>query len=71
MGRPFVANNDLVRQFEAGADRPARPCSYCNKCLLNVLEHPLGCYDESRYDSRQQMIEGIMSSYRGMGEAGD
>ncbi len=71
IGRPFVANNDLVRQFEAGADRPARPCSYCNKCLFNVLEHPLGCYDESRYDSRQQMIEEIMSVYRGMGEAGD
>ena len=40
-----------------GDDRPPRPCSYCNKCLFNLLEHPLACYDERRFDSREAMIE--------------
>jgi 2,4-dienoyl-CoA reductase (NADPH2) len=63
IARPLIANNDLVRFFERGLDGPARPCTYCNKCLFNVLEHPLGCYDERRYDSRDQMIGEIMSVY--------
>ena len=45
--RPLVANRDLVLQFKAGADKPASPCSYCNKCLVNVVESPLGCYDQT------------------------
>ena len=24
-----------------------RPCTYCNKCLVHVVEHPIGCYEES------------------------
>jgi hypothetical protein len=44
-------------------DTPARPCTYCNKCLVNVVENPLGCYDESRFASRDAMIEEIMSVY--------
>ena len=31
-----------------------KPCSYCNKCLVNVVEHPLGCYDETRFASRKR-----------------
>ncbi|MBX3069236.1 MAG: NADH:flavin oxidoreductase [Thermomicrobiales bacterium] len=63
IGRPLVANNDLVEQFRAGRDRPALPCTFCNRCLNNVLQHPLGCYDESRYPNRQAMIDEIMSVY--------
>jgi 2,4-dienoyl-CoA reductase-like NADH-dependent reductase (Old Yellow Enzyme family) len=63
IGRPLVANNDLVHMFAAGLDRPPRPCTYCNKCLVNVLENPLGCYDESRYGSREEMIREILSVY--------
>jgi 2,4-dienoyl-CoA reductase-like NADH-dependent reductase (Old Yellow Enzyme family) len=63
IGRGLVANNDLVRLFEQGHDLPPRPCTYCNKCLYNVLEHPLGCYDETRYDSRDEMIREIMSVF--------
>ena len=58
-----VANNDLVELFRAGHDLPPRPCTYCNKCLYNVLEHPIGCYDERRFPSREAMIEQIMSVY--------
>jgi 2,4-dienoyl-CoA reductase (NADPH2) len=63
IARPLVANNDLVRQFAAGRDRADRPCTYCNKCLTHVVEHPIGCYEESRFDSREQMLEQIMSVF--------
>lgn len=63
IARPLVANNDLVQLFEQGYDRPPNPCTYCNKCLFHVLEHPLGCYDESRFASREEMIRQIMIVY--------
>jgi len=63
IARPLVANPNLVELFRAGHDRPPRPCTFCNKCLYNVLEHPLGCYDERRFDSREEMIAEIMSVY--------
>jgi 2,4-dienoyl-CoA reductase (NADPH2) len=63
IGRPLVANNDLVRQFEAGRDRAERPCTYCNKCLVHVVEHPIGCYEESRFESREAMLAEIMSVF--------
>jgi 2,4-dienoyl-CoA reductase (NADPH2) len=63
IARPLVANNDLVQMFARGLDRAPKPCTYCNKCLVNVLENPLGCYEESRYDSREQMIAQIMSVF--------
>jgi 2,4-dienoyl-CoA reductase (NADPH2) len=63
IARPLVANNDLVELFAQGLDRAPRPCSYCNKCLFNVLENPLGCYDERRFASREEMLAEIMSVY--------
>jgi 2,4-dienoyl-CoA reductase (NADPH2) len=63
IGRGLVANNDLVELFRAGHDVPPRPCTYCNKCLYNVLEHPIGCYDERRFASREEMVEQILSVY--------
>jgi 2,4-dienoyl-CoA reductase (NADPH2) len=63
IARPLVANNDLVRLFEAGHDRPPNPCTYCNKCLVNVLENPIGCYEESRFPSREAMIREILSVF--------
>ena len=65
IARPLVANPDLVRYFEQGHDRAPRPCTYCNKCLFAFVENPLGCYEERRYDSREQMIDEIFSVYRG------
>jgi len=63
MARPLIANNDLVKQFAAGHDRAAKPCTYCNKCLVHVVEHPIGCYEESRFDSRDEMLAEIMSVF--------
>jgi 2,4-dienoyl-CoA reductase-like NADH-dependent reductase (Old Yellow Enzyme family) len=63
IARPLVANNDLVELFAAGHDRPPRPCTYCNKCAVNTLKNPLGCYEERRYDSREEMVREIMSVF--------
>jgi 2,4-dienoyl-CoA reductase-like NADH-dependent reductase (Old Yellow Enzyme family) len=63
IARPLVANPDLVRHFEHGLDRAPRPCTYCNRCLFAFLENPLGCYEQSRYGSREEMIREIFSVY--------
>jgi len=63
IARPLVANNDLVQQFAAGRDRAAAPCTYCNKCLVNVVENPIGCYEQSRFPSREEMVRQIMSVF--------
>jgi 2,4-dienoyl-CoA reductase-like NADH-dependent reductase (Old Yellow Enzyme family) len=63
IARPLVANPNLVELWRAGEDRPSRPCTFSNKCLFNLLESPLGCYDEGRYDSREQMLDEIYSVY--------
>jgi len=63
IARPLIANNDLVQVFQRGQDRADRPCTYCNKCLVNVVENPLGCYERSRFDSHEAMIEQIMSVF--------
>jgi 2,4-dienoyl-CoA reductase-like NADH-dependent reductase (Old Yellow Enzyme family) len=65
IARPLVANPDLVRHFERGLDRAPRPCTYCNRCLYRFIEDPLGCYEESRYDSREEMVREIFSVYEG------
>jgi 2,4-dienoyl-CoA reductase-like NADH-dependent reductase (Old Yellow Enzyme family) len=61
--RPLIANNDLVEVFRRGQDRADKPCTYCNRCLVNVVENPLGCYEESRFPSREAMIAQIMSVF--------
>ena len=63
IARPLVANPDLVRWFERGHDTAPKPCTYCNKCLFNFVENPLGCYEESRFGSREEMVEQILSVY--------
>jgi 2,4-dienoyl-CoA reductase (NADPH2) len=63
IARSLVANNDLVRQWAEGRDLPERPCTYCNKCLLNAPKNPMGCYELSRFADRDAMIEQLMSIY--------
>jgi len=69
IARPLLANPDLPMLLKEGWPGPKDPpCSYCNKCLLNVLEHPLGCYDErrfSRFGSRsyEEMIAEVMEVF--------
>jgi 2,4-dienoyl-CoA reductase-like NADH-dependent reductase (Old Yellow Enzyme family) len=62
--RPLIANNDLVEIFRRGQETPDKPCTYCNKCLVNVVENPLGCYEESRFPSYDAMVAQIMSVFR-------
>ena len=64
IARSLVANPDLVEHWRAGRDLPDRPCTYCNKCLLNAPKNPMGCYEEARYPSREAMLAEIMSVYR-------
>ena len=63
IARSLIANNDLVQQFARGIGRPANPCTYCNNCLVNAVENPLGCYDESRFPSREAMVQEILSVF--------
>jgi len=30
---------------------------------VHVVEHPIGCYEESRYKSREEMIAEVMSVF--------
>ncbi len=70
IGRPLIANVNLpkILQRQNGPDA-GKECTYCNKCLLNDLENPLGCYELSRYDGdtfEQQynnMLKSVMSVF--------
>jgi hypothetical protein len=46
-----------------GRDVPERPCTYCNKCLLNAPKNPMGCYELARFPSREAMIDELMTIY--------
>src|SRR5215471_6051832 len=63
IARSLVANNDLVQQWAMGRDLPERPCTYCNKCLLNAPKNPMGCYELARFPSREAMIDELMTIY--------
>ena len=70
IGRALIANPDLPRILkQANGPEPGRECTYCNKCLLNDLENPLGCYELSRYDGDsfeeryQNMLTNVMSVF--------
>ncbi len=64
IARPLVANNDLPRILLSGRDLPEQPCSFCNRCLVNALANPLGCYDVRRFKGdRDAMIQEVMSVF--------
>jgi 2,4-dienoyl-CoA reductase (NADPH2) len=63
IARPLIANPQLPQVLASGADLPERPCSFCNRCLLNAIANPLGCYDERRFPDRETMIREVMSVY--------
>jgi 2,4-dienoyl-CoA reductase (NADPH2) len=64
IARPLIANRNLPMVFLAGHDRPVKPCTHCNKCTVNVLLHPLGCYEVSRYDGDYDaMVKEILSVF--------
>jgi 2,4-dienoyl-CoA reductase (NADPH2) len=63
IARPLLANPDLpksARLASQGGNRDytaAVPCTCCNRCTANVLEHPLGCYERSRFESYEAMMD--------------
>lgn len=60
IGRPLVANNDLPHIIEEGREI-AQPCTFCNRCLVNAVYNPLGCYDLTRFNYDQAaMINEVM-----------
>jgi 2,4-dienoyl-CoA reductase-like NADH-dependent reductase (Old Yellow Enzyme family) len=71
IGRPLIANNDLPEILRtANGPTRQRECTYCNKCLLNDLANPLGCYEVSRFDGDtfeekwEALIKDVMSVYQ-------
>jgi len=65
IARPLIANNDLAKIIAEGKDLPDRPCSFCNRCLLNAIANPLGCYDTKRFDGNHDaMIREIMTVFQ-------
>src|SRR5262249_57671038 len=70
IARPLIANPDLpkILQTQDGPD-PGRECTYCNKCLINDLANPLGCYELSRYpgttfeEKYEAMMRSVMSIF--------
>jgi 2,4-dienoyl-CoA reductase (NADPH2) len=64
IARALVANPNLVQIFASGKDLPDRPCTHCNKCLVNALKNPVGCYELSRFDGDyDRMIREVMSVF--------
>lgn len=63
IARSLVANPDLLSHWKAGKEQPDRPCTYCNRCLINVIENPLGCYETKRYPSHEAMVKEIMAVF--------
>jgi 2,4-dienoyl-CoA reductase-like NADH-dependent reductase (Old Yellow Enzyme family) len=60
MARPLLANPDLVEEFRAGREMPARPCNHCNRCSLGTGTLPLGCYEPARFSSVDEMERQII-----------
>jgi 2,4-dienoyl-CoA reductase-like NADH-dependent reductase (Old Yellow Enzyme family) len=64
IARPLIANNDLPKILAQGHAEPPQPCSFCNRCLLNAIANPLGCYDVRRYGGdRDAMLKDVMSVF--------
>jgi 2,4-dienoyl-CoA reductase-like NADH-dependent reductase (Old Yellow Enzyme family) len=63
LARPLIANPDLPKMFAEGLDRPPNPCVYANKCLTHLATDPVGCYEESRFDSREEMVRQALAVY--------
>ncbi|MDQ8731634.1 NADH:flavin oxidoreductase [Bradyrhizobium sp. LHD-71] len=61
IARPLIANPDLLKQFEKGLERPENPCSFCTLCCSHTAVFPLGCYDERRFESREDMLNQVIA----------
>ena len=64
IARPLIANRDLPHVLQSGKDLPEKPCTFCNRCLVNAPANPLGCYDVRRFNGdHDAMIAEIMKVY--------
>jgi 2,4-dienoyl-CoA reductase (NADPH2) len=64
IARPLIANRDLPRILESGQDLPDKPCSFCNRCLVNAIANPLGCYDVRRFNGdHEAMVAKILDVF--------
>lgn len=63
IARPLIANNNLPLILKNG-DVPERPCTFCNRCLVNAIANPLGCYEPRRFTNHEEMIKEVMTVYR-------
>jgi 2,4-dienoyl-CoA reductase (NADPH2) len=64
IARPLIANRDLPQILESGRDLPDKPCSFCNRCLVNAIANPLGCYDVRRFDGdHDAMVRKILEVF--------
>jgi 2,4-dienoyl-CoA reductase-like NADH-dependent reductase (Old Yellow Enzyme family) len=64
IARPLVANRDLPHILQSGRELPDKPCSFCNRCLVNAIANPLGCYDVRRFDGNHDaMVAKIMEVF--------
>ncbi len=65
IARPLIANRSLPQVFASGGDLPDKPCSFCNRCLVNAVANPLGCYDVRRFGGdHDAMVAEIMTVFR-------
>jgi 2,4-dienoyl-CoA reductase-like NADH-dependent reductase (Old Yellow Enzyme family) len=63
IARPLIANRDLPKILESGQDLPEKPCSFCNRCLVNAIVNPLGCYDVRRFKDHEEMVGKILEVF--------
>jgi 2,4-dienoyl-CoA reductase (NADPH2) len=64
IARPLIANPDLPKTLAQGKDLPERPCTFCNRCLVNAIANPLGCYEVRRFEGdHEAMIREVMSVF--------
>jgi 2,4-dienoyl-CoA reductase-like NADH-dependent reductase (Old Yellow Enzyme family) len=65
IGRPLLANPDLLKIFYEDTDRagrkPPKPCTWCSLCCTRTAVLPLGCYDLSRFETPEAMERQILA----------
>jgi 2,4-dienoyl-CoA reductase-like NADH-dependent reductase (Old Yellow Enzyme family) len=61
IARPLLANPDLLDQFLGGANTPEVPCSFCTLCCSQTAVFPLGCYDQRRFDTQEDMMNQVLA----------
>ena len=63
-----LPNPQLPHDLERGLDGPSRrPCTYCNRCLVQVIENPFGCYEPARFpgpNGHERMIAEVFEIFR-------